>query len=75
MKGYSIQRLECNPSLNGFSQITACSPIKSVSQLPVVSVRQAGCVYDLCVTADLCVLSLLDKSLQRPREQRDWLGG
>lgn len=79
MKGYSIHRLESNPSSNGFSQITACSPIKSAShsKLLIVSVSQPGCVcvcvYDLCVTGDLCVLSLSDKSLQRPRKQRDWL--
>lgn len=81
MKGYSIHRLECNPSLNGFSQITACSPIKSVSHstLPLVSVcigqHVCICVFDLSMTVNLCVLSPSDKSLQRPREQLDWLRG
>jgi len=55
MKGYSILRLECNPSLNGFSQITACSPIKSVSHstLPTVSVSRPVCVCDLSMTVNL----------------------
>lgn len=46
MKSYSILRLQCNPSLNGFPQITACSSIKSVShyKLPTVSVSQLVCV-------------------------------
>lgn len=83
MKSYSILRLQCNPSLNGFPQITACSSIKSVShcKLPTVSVSQLGyiyecvcvfariCEHDLSMTGDLYALSLSDKSLQRPRVQ------
>lgn len=47
----------------------------SVTPRSVVSVSQLGCVYDLSITGDLCVLSPSDKSPQGPREQRDWLRG
>lgn len=89
MKSYSILRLQCNPSLNGFPQITACSSIKSVShcKLPTVSVSQLGYIYMsvcVCVCAYLWAWSFYDwRSVRfKPFRQisaetssagRDWL--